>query len=492
MRTGKSLRLFRWRLSTELMLWYAIALAGIGAGIGAITYHQLLRPIEAALQANADMLADGLVHQLRKPLWVLDTASIQQAIERQALYPDLLAVRVETQFGDVLATWERATEAPPRIITATAHATYRGEPTGTVTVELSSGSIETLRQSIFPVVTGITLVGIGALFLLTILLLDRFVQVPLVSVASGLHRVSHGEYDVSLPPSRHIELQTLIHATRMTAIRIQERTEALNSEIQERTRAETELVEYRDHLEELIRQRTLALAEANRALRHEIEKRQKAQHAVIEAGTREQQRIGRDIHDTLGQHLVAARYMLTALERDLATETSPHATRTRQIADLLVEIMEQARSLAHGLMVVDLEEGGLPSALQQHADMVSRLFAIDCRLLPDNTNACATIDSGSAVQFVYIAREAINNAIRHGQASRIRLRLTGGSSGCTLLILDNGTGFDPDAIAGGDGMGLTIMRHRAESIGAGLRIRSRPGRGTAIRCCQPATRPPAA
>ncbi len=481
------MRRFRWRLSTELMLWYTIALTVVGAGIGYLTYRQLLRPIEAALRTEAEMLANGIARQLREPIWLLDSDSIQQSIAQQSLYPDLLAVWVETQFGDTLATWERESDEIPLSISATAHVTYRGEPIGSVTIDISCGQIEALRRGIVPIVTGITLVGIAALMLITIMLLNRFLTAPLDTVATGLHRVSHGDYAVALPASRHIELQNLIHATRMTAARIKDRTEALDSEIQERKLAETQLVEYRDHLEELIRTRTLALAEANRALRREIEQRQAAQHAVIEAGTREQQRIGRDIHDTLGQNLVAARYMLTALERDLATASPAHAPRSRQIADMLGEIMEQARSLAHGLMVVDLEEGGLRSALEQHADRVSRLFGIDCRVVPDQTTDDEQLDSGSAVQLVYIAREAINNAVRHGEATRIRLRLANQLSGFVLLIVDNGTGFDPQAAADEGGMGLTIMRHRAASIGAGLQLRGRPGHGVAIRCHLPLT-----
>ena len=90
------------------------------------------------------------------------------------------------------------------------------------------------------------------------------------------------------------------------------------------------------------------------------------------------------------------------------------------------------------------------------------------------------LDEATSVQLYYIAKEAVNNAIRHGHASRIRIALGFIHGKSCLRVTDNGVGFENPA---NGGTGLLIMRSRAESIAGNLTIFSRPGMGTCIRCC---------
>ena len=469
----------RWRLSTELLLWHSAALAVICAGIGFISYRVLLAPLDASLQQEAKVIAAAIGHEIREPLWMLNSEAVSSIINKQQIHPEILGVRVDTQFGDVVAEWINDHQQHHQITRATELVHHQNELIGRVTVAASSRQIQALRTSLWPVILAITVCGIFAQFLLTWLLTGRFLRTPLYQIARSLRNIARGRYEVSLPDSYHAEIELLLTEARLMAKCIKERTEALDSEILERQRIEQELVEYRDHLEELIRKRTLALADANIALRREIEKKQTAQNAIINVSTREQQRIGRDLHDTLGQNLVAARFMLDALEHDLAAANPQLAARTRQISEMLREIMEQARALAHGLMVVDLREGGLDGALISYAKRVAQMFNVQCRFVGDDS--FPEIEQSQAAQLYLIVQEAVNNAVRHGKPTNLRFSARRLHGAVCLLITDNGSGFISRDTNGG--MGISIMQHRAESIGAELLVWSKPGLGTCVRCC---------
>lgn len=469
----------RWRLSTDLILWHSIALAVVCFGIGLFSYRLVFRSLETSLHQEAREMAEKISEGVREPLWILDRKAIEKFIQTQNLHPDLLNVRVENQFGDVLAVWRSGFTPVEPMIEHTLPVTYRGETIGQVCVSLSSRQIKILQSGLLPLIIAITVCGIIAQLFLTWLLTYRFLRIPLFALINNLRHLARGRYDqISLPEAKHQEIHLLQNEAHLMAERIKERTELLQKEIKERERAEAKLIEYRDHLEELIRKRTLALAETNLSLRREIEKRQTAQNAIINISTREQQRIGQNMHDTLGQNIVAARFMVDALERDIAASVPESIPRTRQLSKMLNDIMEQARSLAHGLMIVDLREGGLAYALSKHAKKTSDLFPVKCffRQIDDFPE----IEQPVTLQLYYIAQEALNNAIRHGKASLIRISLHRRYGIPRMTIVDNGSGFIPEAAEGG--MGLKIMQHRAESIGAELIVWSRCGIGTCIIC----------
>jgi signal transduction histidine kinase len=93
--------------------------------------------------------------------------------------------------------------------------------------------------------------------------------------------------------------------------------------------------------------------------------------------------------------------------------------------------------------------------------------------------ASALLTAGQSVETLQIAREAVSNALRHGGASRVTLRLHKGDGEVGLLVQDNGAGFDP-AVSGESGHGLGNMRARAESVGARLRVTSQLREGTRV------------
>lgn len=469
----------RWRLSTELVLWHSIALASVCLCVGILSYYMLLRPLDAELPNQADGFATEFAAVIREPLWDLNTDELQMQLEKQHLNPSLLGIRVENQFGDGLAEWvSREAKDTPGIMVH--QPVFRNEELiGNVHVSWSRKPIQVLRDGLLPALLGITAVGIAVQFILTWFLTQQFLRRPLYAIVQRMRNTAQEDYDSIIPKGRHKEVYLLNKEASLMANQIRENTEALKSEIAERQQIEAELVQHRQKLEDLVLQRTQELALANLSLRQEMEQRKLAQRTIMKVSTHEQQRIGQDLHDTLGQEIVGARYLLSSLERGMETAAPQYQDRLRQLAAMLHDIMEHARMLAHGLMVVNLNDGGLAAALESHAQKTAQLFAVKCRFRL-NGPPLPELDEATSVQLYFIAQEAINNAIRHGHASRIRVMLGCKRGVPCLQIIDNGKGF---ILQNGGGTGLIIMRSRAESIGGSLTVWSRPGIGSCIRCC---------
>jgi len=468
----------RWRLSNELILWHSVALATICLGVGLFSYYSLLRPLVAELPRQAERFAVDFAEEIRTDIWNLDSEGVRAQLRRQYLNPSLLGVRVENQFGEALAEWVslEAGTTPEIIINKPV---YRDrELIGQISISWSSQPIRMLREGLWPAILGITGGGILIQIILTWFLTQRFLRRPLYAVVRRMRNTARGHYDATPAMARHQEINLLNKEATLMAERIRERTESLEREISKRQEIASELIKHREKLELLVRQRTGELDQANRELRREMEQRKRAQRTIIQVSTHEQHRIGQDLHDTLGQEIVGARYLLSSLERAIGSAAPQYLDRLKQLATMLHDIMEHARMLAHGLMVVDLNDGGLAAALDNHAKKLADLFAIKCRFRLDDP-AAEPFDQATAVQLYFIAQEAVNNAIRHGHASRVRIRLGRANGNAYLQVTDNGSGF---ILENGGGTGLIIMRSRAESIRGTLTVWSRPGIGSCIRC----------
>lgn len=215
-------------------------------------------------------------------------------------------------------------------------------------------------------------------------------------------------------------------------------------------------------------------------LGRDLTERRQLERQLLTASDTEQQRIGADLHDGLGQELTGLACLATALCDRIASTLPEEAARARQISKLANEATKKARALAHGLCPVQLEVHGLESALEDLATQCSVLYNVGCRFTlrgepPD-------IDHLSAIHLYRIAQEAINNAVRHGRAEQITLGLSSRASRFKLFILDDGEGFDPRTHSKHTGRGLRLMQYRANMLGGTLSIRSQPGAGSRVAC----------
>ena len=208
-----------------------------------------------------------------------------------------------------------------------------------------------------------------------------------------------------------------------------------------------------------------------------IERRQLEEELLAATG-REQRRIGQDLHDGLCQHLAGIEFRNEALARDLEDDPAARAE-VEKIGGLLREATRQARMLARGLAPVELETNGLMSALAELAANSADLYRIECHFTCEDPVLVA--DEAVATHLYRIAQEAISNAVRHARARTIALDLRPAGIEAVLTIANDGAPLpaEPGRIGG---MGLRIMRYRAELIGATLRLGSTAEGKTELTC----------
>ena len=206
---------------------------------------------------------------------------------------------------------------------------------------------------------------------------------------------------------------------------------------------------------------------------------------TVEAQEMERRRLAGEIHDGISQRLVSLWYHLLAAE-DARADPDALGRELGMAKNLATEALTEARAAISGLRPFVLDDLGLGPGLESLARSVSGLDVevdVDPVSLPGHTEAA----------LYRIAQEALQNVVRHAEASSVTVQLRADDGTVRLVIADDGRGFDPDPGAsadGGDdparGYGLVGMRERAELIGATLTVASRPGLGTRVEVAVPA------
>jgi len=204
----------------------------------------------------------------------------------------------------------------------------------------------------------------------------------------------------------------------------------------------------------------------------------KLEKQVLETSERERQKIGYELHDDLGQHLIGIDVMTKVLHDKLLVVSKENARYAGEINRLVKNAIEKTRRLARGLCPVHLISLGLEASLEELADSTASIFNMICnfrcpRHIPIDDIALST-------HLYYIAKESIHNSIEHGKSSKIVLELLNNKGIVSLSILDDGVGIKDTTKVGG--IGLKIMQYRARMIGASLRIESEPNGGTLVTC----------
>jgi PAS domain S-box-containing protein len=213
----------------------------------------------------------------------------------------------------------------------------------------------------------------------------------------------------------------------------------------------------------------------------DISERKQLERELMQVATRVQQRIGGDLHDGLGQQLAGIAMMLQGLGQRASRAGAPALhDEVDEIVSLVNAAIRSTRSLARGLSPVRPSREGLMEGFEELVNQVHERYGIRVNLeleLPPDMQ----VDENAATNLYRIAQEGVLNAARHADAGSIHLRFRVAGPDVELLVIDDGKGFDPLQFARG-GMGLRIMRFRAQLVGGYLSVESRPGAGTTLRC----------
>jgi PAS domain S-box-containing protein len=217
----------------------------------------------------------------------------------------------------------------------------------------------------------------------------------------------------------------------------------------------------------------------------DITRRKELEREVLESAAEEGRRIGRELHDGVGQELTGLGLMAGALARQLDGKAeAPHALAGKLVAGVQ-RVHEQVRALCRGLVTAELEAGGLRAALEELARRTAEQGGVECTL--ECPHPVRVPDPTTANHLYRIAQEAVSNALRHGQPRRVRVGLHATPQGIQLSVTDDGTGIANGNNTGWEakGLGVSTMRYRANLIGAALNIGPANGQGVLVTCTVP-------
>lgn len=254
----------------------------------------------------------------------------------------------------------------------------------------------------------------------------------------------------------------------------------------EQHRAQAEIKNAHDELEQRVRERTEELAQTNADLQLEMAERERLEAALIQVSEAQQESIGRELHDGLGQHLTSIAFFGAALQQQLHDRAQPEADAARRIVELINQSIDMTRRVARGLYPAALESQGFSAALEQLADNTRALKGVNCVL---NTDPEVHVsDPLVAINLYRVAQEAINNAVKHSQARHLRIDLTCINGHHRLSVSDDGVGFDPERIQQAQGLGVHSLRARASLLEGCLEVQRNTQGGTTVAVIYPVQR----
>ncbi len=252
---------------------------------------------------------------------------------------------------------------------------------------------------------------------------------------------------------------------------------ALKVEVDHKTAA---LQEAQRRLEERVKQRTAELADANAALELEMRERTKTAQDLLHVSGNERARIGRDLHDSVGQKLVGILYLTRVLADKLDEAKREEAADANKIIDIVDASLEEMKQIVRGLLPVDILNNGFIAALQALLKETGHYHGIACSFTCYDENV-SDLDNALATNLYRIVQEAINNAIKHARhVTRIDVSLKYEGPDGVLTIQNDGAHFKLSEQS--SGMGVKIMHYRAMLAGGSLEIQVGPEGGAVVTC----------
>jgi PAS domain S-box-containing protein len=207
--------------------------------------------------------------------------------------------------------------------------------------------------------------------------------------------------------------------------------------------------------------------------------RKALEREVLEVASQEQLRIGQELHDSAGQELAALGLLAEGLVEALGESSPSEVVLATKIAEGLKRVLGQVRALSRGLVPVEVDAAGLMAALAELASQTSELHGVTCTF--DCKEQVFVEHNQTATHLYRIAKEAVTNALKHSRAKNITISLEGDGRSVALRVRDDGVGIAREP-SENKGMGLKIMRYRANLINAGLNVGPAEPVGTLVTC----------
>jgi PAS domain S-box-containing protein len=200
--------------------------------------------------------------------------------------------------------------------------------------------------------------------------------------------------------------------------------------------------------------------------------------AQARAALEERQRLARELHDSVTQSLYSLTLLAEASRRmALDGNTEKMIGSIARLGETAQQALKEMRLLVYELRPLALETAGLVDALQHRLDAVEKRAGVEAQLkVESNCDLPADVENG----LYRIAQEALNNSLKHAEATRVFVRLLADNQCVEMEITDNGKGFDPQAVKDQGGMGLGNIQERTESLGGEVVFISKSGEGTQV------------
>lgn len=197
---------------------------------------------------------------------------------------------------------------------------------------------------------------------------------------------------------------------------------------------------------------------------------------------REQNRIGQDLHDDLCQVLAGVSCLMRVAEGRLASKVPEEVPAIAELNQQIIDAMHRTRALTHGLFPGKVQISDVRGALLELTQLVQARFQVEIKTQFVGRFPHHTTDR--IIQIYRLTQEAISNALKHGHATCIEVRLEAQNANMYLSITDNGSGLCQNE-PGGNGVGHHIMQYRTRTLGGELSIRNAASRGVVVSLTYP-------
>ncbi|WP_444684390.1 sensor histidine kinase [Alkalicoccus luteus] len=195
------------------------------------------------------------------------------------------------------------------------------------------------------------------------------------------------------------------------------------------------------------------------------------------AGQEERRRLARELHDSVSQQLFAVSMSMSAMPKLIEQAPKKAAYVARQVTAMVQESQQELRALIMQLRPVTLDGKPLKEAVDQ---LFQELDAKHERItFQADTSGIPECSKGVEEHIFRVLQEGISNALRHGKPEHVKLSAAAGSAKTMIVLTDDGSGFDPEAVKS-TSYGLMTMKERMVELGGHMTIISRPGKGTRL------------